>query len=144
MFRDRNTRTRVVTPGGGPSMTKQAHKDECDINHILQKYRKTGLISHYMEGGTYQDLPSGLEFHQAMNLMLSAERTFEQMPSHIRRRFNNDAATFLSFCENPENLEEMYDLGLAARPAPALPGGEAGSMPASPPGAPEAPPGDDA
>ena len=37
---------RVTQPVGGPSRTKQAFKEECDVNNILRKYEKTGLITH--------------------------------------------------------------------------------------------------
>ena len=37
---DRDKDGKVIT------MTEQAHKDECDVNNIIKKYDKTGLINH--------------------------------------------------------------------------------------------------
>ena len=30
----------------GESLTQQQFKEECDVNHILAKYRKTNMITH--------------------------------------------------------------------------------------------------
>lgn len=33
-----------------PSLTKQSFKDECDINQIVAKFEKTGLVNHLARG----------------------------------------------------------------------------------------------
>ena len=41
-----------------PSLTKQSFKDECNINNIMSKYMKDGLIGHVNKHqGRYDDLP---------------------------------------------------------------------------------------
>ena len=100
----------------GDGITEQHHKNEVDVNNIVQKYNKTGLIDHVNEfEKKYADV-SGFDYQTAMNTVAAANTMFEQMPSHIRKRFENDPAKFLTFCDNEKNKEEMYELGLAERP----------------------------
>lgn len=111
----------LVNPATGevtipPSMTKQAHKDECDINNILKQYRLTGIVRHITAKaaqGAYQDLPDPVDFQDALNMVMEAERAFESLPSVIRSRFNNDPSEFLAFTANPANADELLELGLA-------------------------------
>ena len=39
-----------------------------------------------------------------------------EIPAIIRKRFDNDPYQFLEFMENPENIEEARQLGLAPMP----------------------------
>lgn len=102
-----------------PSMAKQAHKDECDINNILKQYKLTGIVRHISAKaaqGTYQDLPDPIEFQEALHMVMRAEESFETLPSTVRARFNNDPTAFLEFTTNPANAAELVELGLASVP----------------------------
>lgn len=96
--------------------TKQANKDECDINNILRKYDSTGLITHVNEArAMYGDFTEVNEYKEACNLVISARDSFADLPSDIRKRFANDPGSFFEFVSNPDNLEEMYEMGIAIR-----------------------------
>lgn len=100
-----------------PSMTKQAHKDECDINLIIRKYDKTGVLTHVNRAlATYGDFSAVHSFQEAHNSVMAAAASFADLPAKIRKEFDNDPAKFLDFIDNPENIERMYELGLAVRP----------------------------
>ncbi|AXL14660.1 internal scaffolding protein [Microviridae sp.] len=98
----------------GESLTHQSMADECDINKIMEKWQKTGILDHTntFEGqyGDFTDVPS--DYHDAMNQVLEANDMFATLPSSIRKKFMNDPGQFLDFVENPENREEMQKLGL--------------------------------
>lgn len=97
----------------GRSATKQNFKAECDINTIMAKYLKTGLIEHNMSvDGQYGDFLSEHDYHSAMNAVLAADEAFASLPSNIRNRFENDPGAFLDFTQNPDNLPEMAKMGL--------------------------------
>lgn len=100
----------------GPSMTKQSFKEETDINYIVRKYQKTGMLSFVSDIAPQFMEVDSLEYQDALNLVIQAQNAFDQMPSNLRKRFENDPAKFLQFTEDQNNLEEMYDLGLATRP----------------------------
>jgi len=98
-----------------PSLTHQAFKQECDINHILAKYRKSGIINHVNKfQGNYTNLPNVSDYHEAMNATIAAEEAFQTLPAAIRDRFTNDPALFLEFAHNPQNLPEMEKMGLTS------------------------------
>lgn len=123
---------KVALDGFEKTLTKQSMKEECNINFILQKFQKTGVIEHEKQfRGDYAEFDA-IDYHEALNAVRAAEEMFETVPSSIRKRFNNDPGEFLAFTTNAENQEEIYNLGLAERPplepteAPAELGGETG------------------
>ncbi len=111
--------TRVQFENEGPSMTQQNFRDETNINNILAKYAKTGLIDHINKySGRYENMPDEDDFHAAMNLVLDAQSMFFELPSDLRSRFENDPGQFLEFLDNPENIDELREMGLMPPAAP--------------------------
>lgn len=107
-------RLRVVADVGGPSLTKQSFKKDCDIHVILAQFDRGGMVSHlnrYPAG--YADVSALGDFRDSMNVVLEAEKMFATVPSKVRARFGNDPGAFLDFVSNPDNLPEMVELGLA-------------------------------
>lgn len=94
-----------------PTLTQDHFKDECDINNILAKYSATGILPQ-VQGGYYDDLTQDFDYRTAMDTLLAADEAFAQLPSAVRRRFDNDPASFLEFVTNPANKEEAGKLGL--------------------------------
>ena len=98
----------------GPSLTKQSMMQECDINFIINKFQKTGVIDHERTyKGDYGEFES-IDFHDAMNMVAEAQSMFETVPSSIRKEFDNDPGKFLEFVQNEENKPRMLELGLLA------------------------------
>lgn len=95
------------------SMTKQSFKDECNINNIMAKFQKTGMINHYANHAPqYLDIPA-IDYHEAQNIIATANSMFEELPSSARAKFENNPERFLEFVQNPANIEECRKLGLA-------------------------------
>lgn len=105
----------------GKSMTKQAHKDECDINRIMAKYQKTGVITHVAKYAMEYGDATDIDYQTALNTVIEAQRMFADLPSSVRRKFDEDPAEFLAFVQNPENVEEMRELGLVDVPEDPIP-----------------------
>lgn len=116
-YRDRNSTQRVRLFNDGPTMTKTSFKESCDINVILRRAAKGEVMTHLREGGAFRDLPPAIEFHEAMNMVLAAEQAFQELPSDVRRRFQNDPGSLLAFVEDASNREEAIELGLIDKPA---------------------------
>lgn len=92
--------------------TEQAHKEQCDVNEIIRRYDKTGLITHVSKfEAQFGDL-DGTDFKQAQDLVINAKRQFDELPSKIRNRFENDPGQLLAFMADPENRNEAIELGL--------------------------------
>jgi len=115
-----------------PSLAQQNFKEECDINNIVKKFERTGLLEHANRyDGQYGDFTSSSDYQTSLNQLLDAQEAFDNLPARIRSQFNNDPAQFLDFVHNPDNHEAMYDMGLATRPAAPVELPE-GSAPRSP------------
>lgn len=82
----------------------------------MKKFQRTGIINHYAKHGPqYGDIPA-IEYQEALNIIIAAEDAFAELPSSIRKRFNNNPEEFLEFVQDPDNLEEARKLGLASLP----------------------------
>ncbi len=93
--------------------------DDCNINTIMARYEKTGLIEHVKEiQGAYGDFSEIQDYQSSLNQVIATRKMFDTLPSKIRGQFNNNPGTFLDFCEDPENFDEMVEMGLVL-PAPA-------------------------
>lgn len=114
---------RVSVDAGGESRTRQEFADECDINQIMARYQKTGVVSHMntAQAGYVDFTGVPTDFQTSMNMMLEAEQAFMRLPAVARREFENDPVKFVEFASNPDNVERMREWGLAkpAEPPPA-------------------------
>lgn len=96
----------------GEGLTEQSHKNQTDMNYILKDYAKTGLMKHVKENeGRYDDIDVQ-DFQEAMFIVTNANNMFEQLPSLIRKRFQNNPIEFMEFVHNPANKAEMQKMGI--------------------------------
>ena len=108
---------KVRTEPGTDGRTRQEMKAECDINNIMKKYERTGLIDHVARhDGQYGEYAVN-DYHTAMNTVVAAREMFETVPSAIRARFGNDPGAFIDFVNDEANAEEMVKLGLRKAPS---------------------------
>jgi len=97
-----------------PSRTKRAFKDDYDLNHVIQRYHKTGILPQMRsDQPTYGDYSNPIDYQEAQNKIMLANDLFGALPARIRRDFDDDPATFLAFASNPDNQEELVQMGLA-------------------------------
>jgi extradiol dioxygenase family protein len=100
----------------GRSRTLQSGVADADINTIMDRYEKTGLIP--LDGsdrgipqfGDFSDIG---DFHGVMSKLVRAQQNFMMLPPKVRSRFDNDVAKMLDFIADPANVEEAVKLGLA-------------------------------
>lgn len=105
-------RSRIRFPEG-QGRTRQSFKNECDINNIVGRFKRTGVWDSLAKTRpSYGDV-TGVEFQGAMDLVVEAREMFGDLPSSVRTRFDNDPAQFLEFAQLPENQAEMAKMGLA-------------------------------
>lgn len=94
-------------------MTKQAMKDECDINNIVDRIARTGMVEHVSDRQPFfADYGEVIDFTSAMYAVTSAQQAFEQLPSRIRDAFNNDAAQLLEALQDPQQEDRLRELGV--------------------------------
>jgi len=119
-----------------PTRTKKAFQADVDLNQVIARYHKTGILPQ-MKNQTpqYGDYSQPIDYQEAQNKIMLANELFGDLPAHVRRSFDDNPAQFLEFATNPDNLEEMVSLGLA----------DPSSLPSrstNPPGDPSAEPGE--
>lgn len=103
-----------------PSKTRQEFKDECDLNLTMKRFARTPEgaaalqnATGFAQGLRFEDVSAVPDFRTARDCVIAAESKFMALPAIIRKRFDNDAAAFLDFASNPDNLDEMRSMGLA-------------------------------
>ena len=100
---------------GGQSRTKQGFAEESEINNIMARYEKTGLLEHVNsfkgDYGDYTNVPQS--FDQALNQVKEAQEMFMTLPASIRERYDNDPGRFLTFVDGATR-EELQEAGLIA------------------------------
>lgn len=110
---------RVTHPGGGPVLTKQSHKEECDIHNIVRQYQRTGVITHIArQGARYEDLPDYADYQEGMNIALRAQDAFAALPAKVRDRYGNDPGRFLAAFNDADEVSFLREMGLL-QPLPA-------------------------
>ena len=89
------THSETIVTGPG---AKQSMKAECDINNIVAKYEKTGVLTHLNASqATYADVSELTGYRDALDKVIAAEELFMALPSEVRAKFHNDAALYLDF-----------------------------------------------
>lgn len=96
-----------------PSLTQQQFKDEADINTIVNRFMKSGVLPTPVNMPQYMDYEGVFDYQSAMNAVRAADEQFMRMDAKVRARFNNSPQEFLSFFADPANTDEAIRLGLA-------------------------------
>ena len=100
------------------NMTEEQHALDCDINNIIERYSRTGILgdpyampTNAPEYGNFI-IPDGFDYRAAMTQIVTAQQEFYALPSTLRERFHNDPGLLLDFLGKEENRDEAIRLGL--------------------------------
>ncbi len=103
------TETRV----GEVSLTKESFREDCDINKIMARHMKTGLIEHLNpRKPMYGDFSAVQDFHSAVERVHDAEEQFALLPSAVRNMVQNDPERLLQALTDPKETAELAEAGL--------------------------------
>lgn len=107
---DENNVIKVLTKTSGKSNVEQHHRTE--IKKMVERAEREGLFraSTRFEG-EMDDFPA-YDFMEAQFHMARANSMFESLPSQVRQKFDNNPAAFMQFANNPDNAQEMVNMGL--------------------------------
>lgn len=98
----------------GESLTKQSFKDECDINNVMKRFERTGVLEHVNkyqpQWGDYTNTPSS--YQEALHQVAAANEMFLSLPARLRAKFDNDPGAYIAFVEDPANADELRAMGL--------------------------------
>ena len=109
-----NPPTRCFFETTGESLTQQHFQEETEINNILRSHDRNGIIEHIHRGNAiYGDFSEITDLSDALHQIKEAQAEFLNIPSGIREQFKNDAGEFFKFASNPDNHDQMVEMGLA-------------------------------
>ncbi len=90
--------------------TKQAFASQCDIQKIMQRAQKTGAISHLAKHEAHYGDYDEFDFLEAQTQLAKAGQIFDDLPSEVRREFNNQPGEFFAYANDPENVGRLGEL----------------------------------
>mgnify|MGYP000464367872 CR=1 FL=1 len=97
-----------------PSKTKQSEAKATDINTIVGQFQR-GDYSALPDSPGYDEdgvvITPSMDYHEAMNVIVNAEQHFQQLPSKVRKEFDNNPQKYLEYCENDNNIPAMIERG---------------------------------
>lgn len=111
-------RKRVQVFFAGESRVEKSHRDKCNINSIMSRYQRTGLVPVSRAAGAYGDFSGVVDYHTCVQAQRDAEGAFMSLPAEVRKRFRNDPGELLAFLGDEANREEAIKIGLIPKPEP--------------------------
>lgn len=91
--------------------TSQAFKDQTDINKIIERAQKTGTVNHLTKYepmyGDFSDVDDLLTAHARLE---RGKQIFNELPSEVRREFDQDWSKFFRFVNDPAKKDELKKL----------------------------------
>lgn len=118
----------VIDFTGDKGRTVQADRDDADINKIIARLEKGGMVNRLsLREPFYGDVSEFGDLADSIMKVQKAKALFEDYDASLRERFDNDPVKFVEFFEDEKNLPEAIELGLAlpkpvvAPPAPVPP-----------------------
>lgn len=107
------------------SRTHQSFRDEANVNNIMKRYNKTGIliepgkVRSYRQAtfGDFTDLP---DLPTTLDRAREADQRFLALPAQLRARFNNNVGELLAFVQEPANYDEAVELKLLQAPKDGL------------------------
>jgi len=102
----------------GTRRVKQASKDECDINIIMEKYRTHGTLPiNAKPMGKFGDFSGVSDYHSALTKVVEYQESFDLLPAHLRAKFRNDPSLLIEYLNEPKNIAEAVKLGIITKDA---------------------------
>ena len=81
----------------------------------MRRFEATGVVSHVNERSPmYLDVSDGVpDLATALDIVREANLAFMSLPARARAEFDNDPVKFVAFAQDPANMQQMVDWGLA-------------------------------
>lgn len=107
---------RQVVVKCGKSRTVQDPGELTNINDIIARGRKTGMLVDPSKIGTRQarwgNFTTGGDFEEANFQIAKVNNAFMELPSSLRAEFDNSPGKFLDALVDPEHEERFIEMGI--------------------------------
>lgn len=99
--------------------TQQHFKDEANINKIVARYNKSGLLTDPAIEPTHMpqfgDFSNVVDFQTMQNKMVEIKDYFMSLGADIRKMFDNNPQNLMTWVQDPANLKQARELGILPR-----------------------------
>lgn len=102
----------VVDCSNDPGPTVQSEKTNCDINAILDRFMKTGVLSGSRLPPQFGDFSEVVSYQEALNRVAEAREAFMSLSPRVRSEFDNDPQKLMDFLADEDNRAKAEKLGL--------------------------------
>lgn len=98
----------------GPGRTKQEFVKECDINHIMKRFKITGQLPGTVQAlqPVFMDVSQIGSFADVQERIHRGEAAFMELSPEVRFRFSNQPSRLIEFLQDSRNRAEAVALGL--------------------------------
>lgn len=113
-------------------MTKDSFKEECDINVIMARYKRTGALPQNYRHPVYADVSEVPSYMEALEVVRQAEEAFYSLPAETRLECANDPAVFVDKLRGDKEWAKKHGLlaeSAAEAPPLASPAAKAAEAP---------------
>lgn len=96
------------------SMVQQSEAQIADINEIVARYQKTGILDHLSRHESSFGSITGEQYKDYCDAIAQTNSLFEQLPSAAREFFQNDKAAFLDYVSDltEDRRDQLAEFGL--------------------------------
>lgn len=112
VYSDGNPPPQTATGPFEESLTRQSEKDDADINVLLNRFVRTGLMPQDEREPLFIDVSDVGDYRQIRDHINRSTDYFNTLDAKVRAKFNNDPAEFLDRLVDPANKQEFVDLGI--------------------------------
>lgn len=98
-------RVRVQAEPKGDSLTEQNHARSCDINTIMMRYEKSGVIDHISKYEEQYGDVSELDYKRSMDIIAKANSEYEALPAYVRDTLKIEQ--YLELMQTDEGVERL-------------------------------------
>jgi len=80
--------------------------DACDVNKIVSRFQRTGVLTHLARGvPQFLDVSEVGDYRTALENARAAEKYFMSLPAKVRAKFDNDPLRYLEVLQDPKGQE---------------------------------------
>jgi len=84
-----------------------------DTTAIVARAFQTGTLTHTRDHtARYLDATAHTDFAKSLNTKIRADQLWAELPDELRHHFRDDQRSFVEFCLDPNNIEQLREMGL--------------------------------
>lgn len=113
---NKTRRVQIDCSQGG--LTDQSFKNDADINIIVERFNKTGILPSIERKSYFADVTEIPTLEQAFDIVDKAREEFGKLPAEVRRKMGDNPANLENFINDEDNTEFLKKHGVLIEKTP--------------------------